>query len=150
MSKGHRQNPNDPLCLLAWHWSEAKPTDCRFLPKLLLAQITLLIWHDFLSEILDEEKKKSFVTFIDNFKNSYFSKNWSFLSTTCYPSPTKNYFHVLNSCAKIYTLLLSTIVSVNIVQPSLNLEFLCTSKNIKRSLHFKWKSAKQKPILYEK
>ena len=43
-----------------------------------------------------------------------------------------------------------TIVSVSTVQPSLNQEFLCIEIFFfKIFVHFKWKTAKQRPILYE-
>ena len=45
----------------------------------------------------------------------------------------------------------STVVSVNTVQPSLNLKFLCTYQNLFHvSVHFKWRHGKKIPILYKK
>ena len=40
-------------------------------------------------------------------------------------------------------------VSVSTVQPSINLEFLCTYKYIKMSLYTLHEKAEQRPILYE-
>ena len=45
----------------------------------------------------------------------------------------------------------STMVSVITVQPSQNLEFLCTYQNLFHvSVHFKWRNGKKIPILYKK